>query len=390
MIKVSSSDILAILRRYRVADEQNVPRNIEMITSSNPNPLSTMIAFRFDKRQFFILFDDTAEDDLDYVHSLVQSIGQEIKGKTLINPNADIKTYALPFKAKDVYLFEVDSGKQRLDLELANRFPDTSRSTWQKHIKAGHVSIAKQIELSPKKDVLPTENITVNIPDAVDFSKEELPILYLDDNIVVINKPIGILSHSKGALNDEFTVATFFSRYSSYNKDTNRPGIVHRLDRDTSGVMIGARNEQTAKLLQQQFANRKTKKTYIAIVDGIAKHPEANIDLPIGRNPSAPSTFRVDSKGKSAETHYKVLDSNIKNSLVILEPLTGRTHQLRVHMNYIGNAIKGDRIYGKTSDRLYLHAKSLELTIPGGHRKVFTAPIPKKFYDIFSSLDVYG
>lgn len=388
MVKVSSSDILAILRRYELAGEENVPRHIEMVTFSNPNPKNTLIAFRYNKRQFYILFDDSAEDDLDYVISQIETVGHAITGNVLKNPNDHITTYALPFKGKEVYLFEVNSGKQRIDLELATRFPDISRSTWQKHIKAGHISINGEVELSTKRDVLPTENIAVSIPDAADFTDEELPIVYIDDNVIVINKPIGVLTHSKGAMNDEFSVATFFARYCDYNKDTNRPGIVHRLDRDTSGIMIGARNEQTATLLQKQFADRKTKKTYIAIVDGVPKQDEAKIDLPIARNPSAPSTFRVDPKGKVATTTYKVLAATDTNALIRLQPRTGRTHQLRVHMAYLGNPIKGDRVYGKESDRLFLHAKELEITIPNGDRRTFYAPLPTDFLTLFPGIDI--
>ena len=147
--------------------------------------------------------------------------------------------------------------------------------------------------------------------------------------------------------------------------------------------MIGARNPETATLLQKQFADRKTKKTYVAVVDGIPKQMNAKIDLPIGRNPSAPSTFRVDAKGKSAITNYDVLDTTEKLSLVELRPYTGRTHQLRVHMSYLGTPIHGDRVYGKPADRLYLHAKELEVTIPTSERKTFTAPVPKEFLDLF-------
>ncbi len=388
MVKVSSSDILAILRRYELAGEENVPRHIEMVTFSNPNPKSTLIAFRYNKTQFYILFDDAAEDDVAYVTSQVQTVGHDVAGSVLRNPNDHITTYALPFKGKEIYLFEVSSGKRRLDLELASRYPETSRSTWQKHIKAGHVTVNGDVELSLKRDVLPTENIAVSIPDAADFTDEELPIIYLDDNVIVINKPIGVLSHSKGAMNDEFSVATFFARYCDYNKDTNRPGIIHRLDRDTSGVMIGARNEQTATMLQKQFADRKTKKTYIAITDGVPKQAEAKIDLPIARNPSAPSTFRVDPKGKVATTTYKVLSATDTNALIKLQPKTGRTHQLRVHLAYLGTPIKGDRVYGKESDRLYLHAKDLEITIPTSDRRTFSAPIPASFTALFPGVDI--
>ena len=383
MVKISSNDIVAILRRFGLAGDENVPRHISQVRITNPHPKNTLISFHFAKDAYYILFDDNADDDTDYIMQQIHFDKQDAIGDLIVNPHDQIKTYGLPFQGKECYLYMLKSPKTRLDLTLSERFPELSRSTWQKHIKAGHVSVNGEVIISPKHDVIVTDNISVALPDAIDFSDNTLPILYIDDNVIVINKPIGVLSHSKGALNDEFTVADFFARYSTYNVDTNRAGIVHRLDRDTSGVMIGARNSETATMLQKQFADRKTKKTYYAIVDGQPKVPKAQLDLPIGRNPSAPSTFKVDPKGKPALTTYEVLATNGLKSLIKLSPRTGRTHQLRVHMKYINTPVTGDKVYGKIADRLYLHAASLEITVPLSQRKTFTAPMPKEFTDIF-------
>lgn len=388
MVKVASRDILDLLRRYELADDNNVPRNIENIKITHTTPTNSLVSFIFLKRQMFILFDDTAEDDVDYVLSQIKTSQGIIKGELIQNPKDAVLTYAMPFRGKDCYLMEAISGKKRLDSELAIRYPDNSRSTWQKYIKAGYISVNGVVKTSPKYDVSDVDNIQINVPDQPDFSQSKLPIIFIDDNVIIINKPIGVLSHSKGALNDEFTVAEFFRQYTTYNSDSNRPGIVHRLDRDTSGVMIGARNSETATMLQKQFADRNTKKTYFAILDGIPKLDKANIDLPIGRNPSAPSTFRVDSKGKSAVTRYEVLATNDRHSLVKLQPATGRTHQLRVHMKYINTPILGDKVYGKSAERLYLHAYSLEVTIPSGDRRTFIAPIPPEFTSEFPGIEL--
>lgn len=386
MVKVSSMDIISVLRRFEIAGEDNVPRHVEQVKITNTTPLSTLVTFRFQRRNYFILFDDEALDDPEYVLQQIRLIDENVEGETLPNPQDHITEYALPFKGKEAYLFIAKSAKRRLDSELADRHPGTSRSTWQKHIKAGHVSVNSEVQLSPKANITDSDNIAIDMPDAIDFTGQELPIVYLDDNVIVINKPIGVLTHAKGALNEEFTVGEFFRSYCTYNADTNRPGIVHRLDRDTSGIMIGARNEATATMLQKQFADRKTKKTYIAIVDGAPKNDAARIDLPIGRNPSAPSTFRVDAKGKSAITDYTTLDTTGAKSLLELKPLTGRTHQLRVHMKYLNTPILGDRVYGKEADRLYLHAKQLEITIPTGDRRIFEAPVPTEFATHFPSI----
>lgn len=388
MVKVSSSDIVAILRRFDLADDATVPRYIEHIRIVHPNMHNTLVAFRFNKHHFYLLFDDTAEDDINYVLEQIRTDKQDVLGEVIENPKDSITTYALPFKGKDVYLFEVISGKKRLDVVLGERYPETSRSTWQKHIKAEHVSVNGTIQTSPKYDVTDADAIAVAIPDATDFSAHELPILYIDDNVIVVNKPTGVLTHAKGALNDEFTVAEFFRRYTTFGLDTNRPGIVHRLDRDTSGVIIGARNSETAALLQKQFSERTTKKMYVAIVDGILKESTAKIELPIGRNPTEPSSFRVDAKGKSAVTQYKVLAVNTTESLVELRPVTGRTHQLRVHMQYLHAPIVGDRVYGKPADRLYLHAAELEITIPISDRRMFKAPVPPEFTNKFPDISL--
>ena len=388
MVKVASRDILDILRRFELADENNVPRNIENIKISHPIPSNTLVSFSFLKKQFYIVFDDSAEDDVDYVMSQIRPLKGDLSGQMVKNPKDTTLTYAMPFRGKECYLFEELSGKKRLDVELSARYPDNSRSVWQKYIKSGYVSVNGVIAKNAKQEVSGIDRIAINLPDKPDFSSFQIPIVYIDDNVIVIDKPSGILTHSKGVLSDEFTVADFFRRYTTFGADTNRPGIIHRLDRDTSGVLIGARNDETATLLQKQFANRKTNKTYFAIVDGTPKLDKAVIDLPIGRNPSKPSTFRVDSKGKSAQTKYEVLESNNGLSLVKLSPQTGRTHQLRVHMAYIGTPIHGDRVYGKPAERLLLHAHSLEITIPGSQRKTFVSNIPDDFVKLFSKAKI--
>jgi 23S rRNA pseudouridine1911/1915/1917 synthase len=272
----------------------------------------------------------------------------------------------------------------RLDAYMAQYWPDPpsggSRSVWQKYIALGCVSVNGIVETSVKRLLSEDDVVTYALPETKNHDTMTLPVIYQDDNVVVIDKPVGVLTHSKGALNDEFTVADYFRPLTTYHSETNRPGIVHRLDRDTSGVIIGARNDATASLLQRQFSERKTKKTYYAVVVGTPREPEALIDLPIGRNPKAPSTFRVDANGKSASTTYKVITSLHGKSLVELRPTTGRTHQLRVHMAYIGTPILGDRVYGQEADRLYLHAAKLEITIPTGDRRVFESPLPSSFH----------
>ncbi|MCL2037977.1 RluA family pseudouridine synthase [Candidatus Saccharibacteria bacterium] len=279
----------------------------------------------------------------------------------------------------------------RLDIFLAQKYPEYSRATFQKLIEAGRVEAAGQTVTSPSVNVAENDDIKVHFPHQKTFAKEiedfAKNVIYEDDNVVVINKPAGVLTHMKGSLANEFTVADFVRSRITANDDSftksNRLGIVHRLDRGTSGVLIAAKNSESAKFLTKQFQDRKAKKTYIALVAKAPKVSAAHIDLPIGRNPKKPAEFRIDPKGKSAITDYKTLEVfDDGSALVELKPLTGRTHQLRVHMAHIGAPIVGDVVYGRAGGRMFLHAAELEITIPrenDNERKAFMAPLPNDF-----------
>lgn len=224
-------------------------------------------------------------------------------------------------------------------------------------------------------DVITTDFEEAEIDQIADI---ELPILYEDENVLVINKPAGIISHSRGRYWNEPSVASFVRQKSG--QEGERSGIVHRLDRATSGVMICAKNADTLSYLQKQFSSRKVKKTYTAIVEGHMKLPEAIVDMPIERNPKAPSTFRVGANGKPSQTKYSVIDTSKECEMLRLQPVTGRTHQLRVHLAHQKHPIIGDTLYnGKEAERLMLHAQSLEITLPGGQRTTFEAPLPEIF-----------
>jgi 23S rRNA pseudouridine1911/1915/1917 synthase len=207
----------------------------------------------------------------------------------------------------------------------------------------------------------------------------KVPVIYEDADCVVINKPAGILSHAKGVVSDEPTVASWLEPKLE-GLEGNRAGIVHRLDRHTSGVMICAKNPKSLAWLQKQFSGRKVKKIYRAVVIGLPEHEHAVIDMPIERNPNKPSTFRVGVNGKSAQSEYQIIKSSKHFSLVEVRPQTGRTNQLRVHFKAINHPILGDSIYGgPPADRVFLHAMSLELTLPNKQRKIFEAKQPNDF-----------
>lgn len=278
---------------------------------------------------------------------------------------------------------EADDGL-RIDVFVAKKYPQFARA-------ALSILFDKQIVLVNRKVAKAGYKLKQGDKISLDESRlfmqpEEikLPILYEDDNVIVINKPSGVLTHSKGSINTEGTVATFIApRINSYELLGNRAGIVHRLDRATSGVIITAKNTVCLKYLQKQFSLRKTKKTYFAIVEGWPEPDSAIIDAPIERNPKKPQTFRVGAHGKPAQTHYEIVEKFEKKkdkfALLKLQPVTGRTHQLRVHLAYMKHPIVGDIVYGKEGDYMYLHAASLEITLPGGERKTFETPLPKEF-----------
>ena len=278
----------------------------------------------------------------------------------------------------------------RLDQYVAQFWPEYSRSTWQKYIAAGYVQVNGEVITSVKLELDEDDEVSVHVPSEPDYSEHELPVVYEDEYVVVINKPAGVLTHAKGEVSEEFTVADFVRARMTQPDTTNRPGIVHRLDRATSGIMICAKDNETKSKLQKQFQDRKAHKTYLAVVRGTPKQPAATLDLPIERNPKKPSTHRIGINGKQALTRYEVVASNSKYSVVRMYPETGRTHQLRVHMAYIGTPIVGDRLYGSEKSpigRLCLHAEQLEITIPTSKRETFYADPPDDFKEFMTQIE---
>ncbi len=257
--------------------------------------------------------------------------------------------------------------KIRLDIMMREIYRSYNRSTLQKFIENGYVTVDGEVVTKPNTKITRDVKLDLRVPEELKNADVTPDIVYEDENVLVVNKPEGLLSEAKGEYCPERTLADF--------------GLVaHRLDRDTSGVMILAKNEDTLYFLKRQFQRRSVHKTYYAVVVGRPKLDQARIDLPLIRDLKRPTTFRVDPNGKESETFYKLLKTNDEYSLVELRPTTGRTHQLRVHMQYLGHPIVGDRVYGNdNADRLYLHAGELEITLPGGDRRVFKVPRPAKF-----------
>lgn len=377
----SSAIIKTVLSLYDVFSDSSSINDISDIKIITPDSHSKLYDFYYQGKNLLILFNNNLDDDKSEVADFINN-NIEHYDNLLVIKRPDKSGVRMDYRGKNTYLCIASADESRLDVMLSKQHPKISRSTIQKYIQNGFVKVDGKTETQPSKKLKPSSNVELAEPTRNDFSTLKFEVIYKDKNVIVIDKPYGYLSHSKGVLNDEFTVADFFARYTTYNLGTNRPGIVHRLDRDTSGVMLGVLNSETASYIQKQFSNRTVKKTYYAVVKGTLKHQKALIDLPIERNPAKPSQFRVGANGKEAQTEYEVIQTNGKYSLVRLEPKTGRTHQLRVHMSYVGNPIVGDKVYGKPSDRLYLHAARLELTIPTSKRMVFESNIPKSYYEL--------
>lgn len=269
---------------------------------------------------------------------------------------------------------EAPEQKVRLDILLVNKYKSYNRSTLQRFIEKGFVKVDGETARKANQKFPEDAQLELTVPEELRNSDLHPEVIYEDDNVLVLNKPAGLLSMAKGEYCPEKTLEDYGL-------------LVHRLDRDTSGVVILAKNPEAQTFLRKQFQDRKAHKTYYAVVAGRPKLDAARIDLPIARDLKRPTRFRVDPGGRPSETYYQVLEANDNLSFLELKPTTGRTHQLRVHLNYLGHPIIGDTVYGEPAsaygvapERLYLHAGALEVTLPGGERKIFEVKLPKEFH----------
>lgn len=285
----------------------------------------------------------------------------------------------------DETLFTIspEDDKSRLDKFLLKKFPHISRSFLQALCKEDQVYVNNTPQKSGYKlrwgDAVYVHHDMTSIGEVPAI---EIPIVYEDDNILVVNKPSGVLSHGLSKFKHEPSVASFLRQHTPNGvADDIRFGIVHRLDRLTSGIMVCAKNSTSMQLLQKQFANQTVKKEYTAISSGVPKHKKAVIDVPIERDPTRPATFRPGKNGKNAVTQYRIIEQIAgRYSVLLLTPKTGRTHQLRVHLKYINAPIVGDVVYGTvTASRMMLHASSISLALPHGETCVFEATLPSEF-----------
>lgn len=287
----------------------------------------------------------------------------------------------------------------RLDKVLVLELKDRSREFIMRLIDEGEVLVNdKKVKNSYR--VKENDEITINIPEAknLDATPQDIPldIVYEDDDIIVINKPRDLVVHPSNGHEDGTLVNALLAHCTNLSgiNGVKRPGIVHRIDKDTTGLLVVAKNDYAHEFLAKQLEDHTLHREYIALVKGVIKEEDGKIIAPIGRDKYNRQKMAVDVKnGKPAVTHFHVLKRFNQYTLISCVLETGRTHQIRVHMNYIGYPIEGDPVYGPKSHLLFdkgqlLHAEKLILIHPKTKKKMtFSAPLPKDFQDVIDNLE---
>lgn len=298
---------------------------------------------------------------------------------------------------KNIIVNENDKGK-RLDIYIAENFNELSRTMIKKLIESNNILVNDKSEKVSYK-VQANDNISIDVPEAKEtkLKAQEIPldIIYEDSDIIVVNKPKGMVVHPANGNPDGTLVNAILSICKNSLSGIGgelRPGIVHRLDKDTSGLIIVAKNDKAHINMSEQIKERNVKKTYIALVRGNVPEEEATINMPIGRSTKDRKKMAVTKNGKQAITHFKVLKRYSKYTLLEIKIETGRTHQIRVHMAEIGYPVVGDAVYSNGKNEFgiegqMLHAYKLEFMHPITNKHMeLTAPLPQYFEEILKKL----
>ena len=283
----------------------------------------------------------------------------------------------------------------RIDKVLAHQFNQFSRSHLQKWIEDGNVRVNGQ-PVKPKYKLAVGDQVVIEpeAPQKVDLTPEKIPldIVYEDDDVIVVNKPQGMVVHpAPGHPNHTLVNALLYHSPLSTINGEFRPGIVHRIDKDTSGLLMVAKNDLAHRSLAAQLKAKTNQREYVALVHGVIKQDAGTINAPIGRSKKDRKKQAVVSDGRHAVTHFKVLHRFRHYTLVSCRLETGRTHQIRVHMKSIGHPLAGDPLYGPRKTLpgrgQYLHARLLGFKHPRtGKELVFTAPLPEYFQQMLDKL----
>ncbi|WP_040211905.1 RluA family pseudouridine synthase [Clostridium polynesiense] len=295
------------------------------------------------------------------------------------------------------FKIEAEFSGMRIDKYLTFTLEENSRSYIQNLINKEFIRVNNKIVKSNYK-LKESDSIEVNIPDpeVLKVIPQNIPldILYEDSDVIVINKPQGMVVHPAPGNKDNTLVNALLYHCKDLSgiNGIMSPGIVHRIDKDTSGVLVVARNDKALGLLAEQFKNHSMTREYLALVEGRIQKDEGTIDAPLGRNPKDRLKFAVVKEGKKAITHYKVAERFNSYTLVSCRLETGRTHQIRVHMAYIGHPLVGDPLYGYKKQKFsaegqLLHARLLGFIHPIKNVYMeFASPIPDYFIDILNKL----
>jgi 23S rRNA pseudouridine1911/1915/1917 synthase len=296
---------------------------------------------------------------------------------------------------------------QRLDRYLVSTLGDLSRTTVQQLISDGSVLINRR---ASKPGYMLRTNDEVQVLSSIPFSQQKevrpqalpLDIVYEDDDLLLVNKAAGMVVHPAPGHYDDTLVNALLARYPELQgsmpvEDDTRPGIVHRLDRDTSGLLIVAKNAHTQAALVKQMQQHEVVKRYLALVEGIVSLDQGSVDAPIGRNPRHRQQMAITSiDSREARTHFRVLKRFDRHTFLLLQLETGRTHQIRVHLQAIGHPVFGDSVYGHGTiprgislQRQFLHAYQLSFVHPStGNIMEFEAPLPTDLQSVLDHEDL--
>jgi 23S rRNA pseudouridine1911/1915/1917 synthase len=297
------------------------------------------------------------------------------------------------------FIFQGEAG-ERLDVFLTACLPDFSRSRIQGLIRDGFVKVNGVPAVKAGRDLEPGARLEVRIPPPAPSAlvAEDIPldIVFENEDLLVVNKPAGMVVHPSPGHDRGTLVHAALGHLPALEGigGEERPGIVHRLDKETSGLIVVAKNEESHRWLQDQFRDRSVEKTYLALVDGRPPTPSGRVEAPIGRNSSHRKLMGVvaPEKGRAAVSEYRSLEVFPAHTLLEVRPLTGRTHQIRVHMAFLGCPVAGDTVYGKKKptlalERQFLHAFRLKVTLPGERAaRQFEAALPKELVDALEAL----
>ena len=289
------------------------------------------------------------------------------------------------------FLFEKE-GNERMDVFLTACLPEFSRSRLQGLIRDGFVSVDGETVTKTGRDLEHGERVDIRVPPPVPSGLVaehiHLDIVFENEDLLVVNKPAGMVVHPSPGHDSGTLVHAALGHVPDLKGigGEERPGIVHRLDKETSGLIVIAKNEQAHRWLQDQFRTRTVEKIYLALVDGKPPTPSGRVEAPIGRNNTQRKLMAVVplEKGREAVSEYRTLESFPAHTFLEVHPLTGRTHQIRVHMAFLGCPVVGDTVYGKRHstlelDRHFLHAYKLKITLPGEKQpRQFEVGLPRE------------